>query len=65
MTDTIVEEIRKFRDAYAREFNFDLHAMCEDLRRKQERSGAKVVSLPKRPARLNRRDEEPVHDFND
>jgi len=45
MTDTIVEEIRKTRDEYARRFNYDLHAMCLDLRREQELSGAPVVTF--------------------
>jgi len=45
MRDTIVEEVRKARDEYARRFNYDLHAMCADLRREQELSGAQVVSF--------------------
>ena len=49
MRDTIVEEIRKVRDEYARRFNYDLHAMCADLRREQELSGAQVVSFAKMP----------------
>ncbi len=49
MRDTIVEEVRKIRDEYARGFNYDLHAMCADLRREQELSGAQVVSFAKRP----------------
>ncbi len=49
MRDTIVEEIRKVRDEYARRFNYDLHAMCADLRREQELSGAHVVSFAKKP----------------
>jgi hypothetical protein len=51
MTDPIVEEIRKIRDVYARRFNYDLHAMCVDLRHEQQRSGAPVVSFPRRPVR--------------
>lgn len=58
MRDTIVEEIRKIRDEYARRMNYDLHAMCEDLRRKEKQSGAKVVSLPRRPVRFKQRNEE-------
>ena len=48
MSDTIVEEIRRVRDDYARRFNYDLHAMCAELRREQERAGGPVVSLPRR-----------------
>ena len=61
MADTIVEEVRSVRDAYAREFNYDLHAMCADLRREQEQSGDKVVSLPRRPVRFKQSDEELEH----
>ena len=45
MPDTIIQEIRKTRDDYASQFNYDLHQMCLDLRREQELSGAKVVSF--------------------
>jgi len=47
--DSIVAEVRTAREQYARRFNYDLHAMCLDLRREQERSHAKVVTLPRRP----------------
>nr|VFJ95798.1 MAG: hypothetical protein BECKH772A_GA0070896_100926 [Candidatus Kentron sp. H]VFK00208.1 MAG: hypothetical protein BECKH772B_GA0070898_101826 [Candidatus Kentron sp. H]VFK04447.1 MAG: hypothetical protein BECKH772C_GA0070978_101826 [Candidatus Kentron sp. H] len=33
--DPIVEEIHEYRDEYARQFNDDLHAICQDLREKQ------------------------------
>jgi hypothetical protein len=47
--DEIVAEIRKFREEYAKRFNYDLRAMFEDLRKQQRASGSKVVSLsPKR-----------------
>jgi hypothetical protein len=52
MPDTIIEEVRRFRDEYARQFNYDLHAMCEDLRREQQDSSLRVVSLPKRPVQI-------------
>jgi uncharacterized protein (DUF1697 family) len=31
--DPIVEETRKLRDAYAAQFNYDLQAIAQDLRR--------------------------------
>ena len=46
--DPIVEEIHRIRDEYAKKFNYDLHAICEDLRKKQSTSGRKVVSRPSR-----------------
>jgi len=49
MRDTIIDEVRKFRDEYARQFNYDLHAMCLDLRREQNLDGAPVVSFSTQP----------------
>lgn len=46
--DEIVDEIRRIRDAYAKQFNYDLDAICRDLQEKQRLSGRKVVSLPPR-----------------
>ena len=50
MHDPIVEEVRKARDEYAREFDYDLDAICRDLRERQERGGRQVVSFPPKPA---------------
>ena len=36
--DPIVREIRQIRRAYAEQFNNDLHAICEDLRRQEQES---------------------------
>lgn len=48
--DPIVEEVRRHREEYAKQFNYDLHAICEDLRRKEQASGRNLVSLS--PMRL-------------
>ena len=45
MKDPIVEEIRKYRMEHTRKFNFDLEAICKDLRSTQKTSGHKVVRL--------------------
>jgi radical SAM superfamily enzyme with C-terminal helix-hairpin-helix motif len=58
MPDTIVEEVRKARDDYARQFSYDLHAMCADLRHEQKLSGAQIVSFPRRPVRVSPLDRE-------
>jgi hypothetical protein len=44
--DEIVEEIHRIRDEYAKSFNYDLKAIFEDLRKKQDESGHKFVDLP-------------------
>ncbi|OHB64456.1 MAG: hypothetical protein A2Y76_05675 [Planctomycetes bacterium RBG_13_60_9] len=44
--DPIVEEVRRARDAHAKQFNYDLDAICEDLRKREKASGRPTVSLP-------------------
>jgi len=45
----IVDEVRQFRDAYAKRFHHDLQAICRDIRARQTQCGRKVVSLPPKP----------------
>lgn len=53
--DPIVEEVRKARDEYAKRFNYDLDAICRDLREKQRRGKRSVISLPtKRPRKMRK-----------
>jgi hypothetical protein len=52
-TDEIVESTRKAREEYAARFAFDLEAIYADLKKQQEQSERKIVSLPpKRPTLL-------------
>ncbi|MBC6475447.1 MAG: hypothetical protein GDA48_23775 [Hormoscilla sp. GM102CHS1] len=44
--DEILEEIHKYREEYARSFNYDLNAIFEDLRKKQNAHPEKIVKLP-------------------
>ncbi|MBU4272026.1 MAG: hypothetical protein KKE86_02415 [Planctomycetes bacterium] len=57
MRDTIVDEVRRAREDYSRQFDFDLDAICQDLRRKQQSAGVQVVSLPSRPVQR-----QPLHE---
>jgi hypothetical protein len=53
--DPIIAEVRKIREQYARRFNYDLDAICQDMKGRQEKSGRKVVSFPpKRVLEMNR-----------
>ncbi len=36
MRDPLVTEVRKYRMEHAKKFNFDIHAICDDLRKYQE-----------------------------
>jgi hypothetical protein len=44
--DPIIAEVRKARDAYARKFNYDIQAMCRDLKKRQTQNADKVISMP-------------------
>ena len=47
--DSIVAEVRQAREAYAKQFNYDVYAMWRDLKERQHNSGRTGVSLsPKR-----------------
>jgi hypothetical protein len=51
-TDPIVEEVRKARQEYAEQFNYDLHAMAADLRRHEQEHPERLVSLPPKSPRV-------------
>src|SRR5438874_3283682 len=44
LSDPIVDEVRRARDAYAARFNYDLRAIYRDLKEQEKRSGRRVVS---------------------
>ena len=49
--DEILEEIYSIREEHARAFNYDLKAICDDLRRRQTASGRTIISKPLRQPR--------------
>jgi hypothetical protein len=51
MQDSIIDEIRHYRDEYAKHFNYDLQAIYRDLKAKQEKSDRKIVSFSPRPVK--------------
>lgn len=46
MIDPFVEEIREARRKHAKQFNFDLHAICADLKEKEKSCGHPIKNLP-------------------
>ena len=42
-TDTIIDDIHRIREEYAKRFDNDLKAICNDARSKQGHDGRKVV----------------------
>jgi len=44
MKDPIVREIHRHRAAYAKRFNYDVHAIGEDIRRSETEAGGKFAA---------------------
>ncbi|MDJ1172126.1 hypothetical protein PMG71_22105 [Roseofilum sp. BLCC_M154] len=49
--DEILEEIYRIREEHARAFNYDVKAICDDLRKRQATSDRKIISKPLREPR--------------
>ena len=49
-TDAIIDGIHKFREEYAKRFDNDLKAICDDARKKQGHDGRAVI--PAHPKRI-------------
>lgn len=48
--DEILREVRKVREAYAKQFSYDLQAIHRDLKAGEQAGGRRIVSLsPRRP----------------
>src|SRR5215468_10705429 len=48
--DSLVREVREVREAYAKQFGYDLEAIHRDLKEQERASGRKIVALaPRRP----------------
>ncbi len=45
MNNPIIDEVRRVRDDHARKFNYDLAAICADIREHQKTCGHPVVTL--------------------
>jgi hypothetical protein len=52
MKDPLVEEIHRYRAEHARRFNYDIHAIGEDIRRREAESGGKFVTWDARQKRM-------------
>lgn len=49
--DEVLEEIHRIREEHAKAFNYDLQAICDDLRKKQDVSNRQLISQPLRQSR--------------
>ena len=43
MNDAIVDEVRRVRDAHAASFNYDLHAIFLDIKKREKERGLNFV----------------------
>ncbi len=43
--DEIVEEVRRYREEYASQFDFDLEAIFQDLKEKEKQHPHRIVSF--------------------
>jgi hypothetical protein len=49
MNDPIVEEVRRVRQEYAAQFDYDIRRIADDLRRQEEESGRQYLRQPTTP----------------
>ncbi len=49
--DEVLQETRRIKEDLARSMDFDVYRIVEDARRKQEKSGRKILSPPGREVR--------------
>jgi len=55
LADPIVEEVRRVRQEYARQLNYDLHAIAADLRKQEQEHPERLVSFPAKSPRKRKR----------
>lgn len=55
MKDPFVAEMQKIRMEHAKQFTFDMHKICEDLRKLEGTLGDRVVTLAPRKKRSAKR----------
>jgi uncharacterized coiled-coil DUF342 family protein len=61
MRDEIVEEVRKIRDQYAAQFNYDLDELFKDIKRLEKESKVPIVNLqPKRIVKAGKKSPRPI-----
>lgn len=48
--DPIIDEVRCIRHEYARQHNFDLRAIANDLRHHEKQHGDRLTTFPAKPA---------------
>jgi hypothetical protein len=49
-TDPIVEEVRRIRQEYAKQFGYDIRALAANLREHEQQHPERLISLSPKPA---------------
>ncbi len=49
--DPIIQEVRKYRYEYAKQFNFDIREIAADLKKKEQKHKSQLVSFSPKPPR--------------
>jgi hypothetical protein len=49
--DPIVEKVRRIREEYATQFDYDLRAMADNLRIREQEHRDRLVTFPRKPTR--------------
>ncbi len=57
--DPIVEEVRRVREEYAAQYNYDIKAICRAAREQQKMSGHKIVSLSSQSVKASQKTDAP------
>lgn len=52
MKDPLVEEIHRYRAAHAKRFNYDIHAIGDDIRRQEAEAGGRFATWDGRKQRM-------------
>ncbi|BAU10326.1 hypothetical protein LEP3755_08100 [Leptolyngbya sp. NIES-3755] len=55
LKDEVLEEIYKIREEHVKAFNYDLKAICDDLKERQTASGRILISQPLKHPQLRDR----------
>ncbi len=54
--DSVVDEIRAIRDEYAKQFDYDLHAIFQDIKKQEMASDRQFVTCSPRRAQVVKTD---------
>jgi len=49
-SDPIIDEIHRIREQNAARFNYDIERMADDIKRREKKSGRKIIPAPPPPA---------------